>query len=611
MGPSQVTGCLSKPVGDRKRRDQKPRVTPSCNLCRQRKLRCNRQLPCGNCANRNEESSCQYTANHPIRSAEKRPNLPSRIRYLEDRIKQLEKCIGGQASPTRLRNITPDNDMRRQGTPTSSPANGLLLSGPSGTRYINSANWQTIMNACNDLWKDPTEVSPAWLAFLYGIMSCAVWIDHTTNQATSKVSVEVPETFDFYRKCCALCLTRSNYTTPGRCKVEALGLYLGLEYLSCNNLKTSVLVLLGICIRLAIMMRYHQYSESYPHISVFEAEMRRRTWLFLQISDSIVSCQTGVPRVISRRLGNTALPRDLLDTSFGPTTVELPPPQSETQRPTNITYIVAIWRIMEVSNEMMDTLSFKTLSYDETLQLNHDLEVARDHIPPLLRMQATDLSCPITDTDIIIERHALETTFQRARCILHRQYLLANRAESKYDVSMPRSLFQEIIPCVRQHRRAWFGASMSITDCLTAAMIICFEIITLSQAEQTLHAHANRMSGLIELLRNLYNTWKIAPELSFATSQPADILAAMFKLVQSGDPNLTLGSSGPFRFNEHDIQTSPEHFSEQLKEEMETTDPLTLGCLQDLLNTDWEFEMFDWGLWDREMQELNGIISNN
>ncbi|KAJ5540955.1 hypothetical protein N7494_006031 [Penicillium frequentans] len=367
------------------------------------------------------------------------------------------------------------------------------------------------------------------------------------------------------------------------------------------------------------MMGYHQDSQPYSHISVFEAEMRRRTWLFLQIVDSIVSCQTGVPRVISRKLGNTALPRDLLDSSFGPTTVELPPPQSETQRPTNITCVVAHWRIMAVFNEMVDTLSFKTLSYDETLQFGYDLEVARDHIPPLLRMQAIDLSCPITDNDIIIERHALETTYQRVRCILHRQYLLANRAESKYEhfrstcvnaaqriIELQIKLFQDIIPQARQHRRAWFGASMSISDCLTAAMIICFEIIYLSQAEQS--SHAGRISGLTELLRNLYNTWKTAPEPSFETSQSAETLATMFKLVQSND---SLRTSGPKKSIESDRQVPPGPGLEPSREEIEMQDLLTLGCLQDMLNTESEFEMFDWSLWDRQMQELNGIISNN
>ncbi|KAJ5916884.1 hypothetical protein N7504_000899 [Penicillium tannophilum] len=484
---------------------------------------------------------------------------------------------------------------------------------------LNFIHRPTLKSELNDLWKDPTKVSPAWLACLYGMMSCAVWIDHITNQGNSSPRTEVPETFDFYRKSCALCLTSSNYTTPGRYKVEALAIYLELEYLSSNNLKTSVSVLLGICIRLAIMMGYHRDSRPYSQISVFEAEMRRRTWLILQITDSTVSCQTGVPRVVSGRLGDTALPRDILDTSFGPTTVELPPPQSETQRPTNITYMVAVWRIMAVYNEMMDILSFRTLSYDETLQLNQDLEAARDNIPPLLRMQTTDLDGPPTDDDIIVDRHTLEITFQRTRCILHRQYLLANRNEIKNEnfrglcvsaakriIELQIKLFQDILPRAREHRRAWFGASRSITDCLTAAIIICFEIINLSQAEQA--SHADRIAGFIELLRNLYNTWKIAPEPSFETSQSAETLATMFKLVQSGD---SLRSSGPKQSIEIDDQAASRPSPEPSRDETETQDLLTVGCLQDMLSADWEFEMFDWSLWDREMQDLNDIISSN
>lgn len=86
-----------------------------------------------------------------MRSADRAPTLPSRIHYLEDRIKQLETCIEGKASPaTRFGNVTPEKDMRMQGTEVThrdGPTDGLLLSGSSGTRYINSAHWQTIMNA--------------------------------------------------------------------------------------------------------------------------------------------------------------------------------------------------------------------------------------------------------------------------------------------------------------------------------------------------------------------------------------------------------------------------------------------------------------------------------
>jgi hypothetical protein len=76
--------------------------------------------------------------------------------------------------------------------------------------------------------------------------------------------------------------------------------------------------------------------------------------------------------------------------------------------------------------------------------------------------------------------------------------------------------------------------------------------------------------------------------------QSADTLAAMFKLVQSGNSNVTLRSSGAIPSTEHDEQAPPGPCSKLSREEMETQDFSTLGCLQDLLNTDWEFEMFDW-----------------
>lgn len=86
-----------------------------------------------------------------MRSADKNCHLPSRVQFLENRIKELEKCIGEQVSPTtRFEDVTPSDDMRKQSaqaTHVSNPVSGLLLSGPSGTRYINSAHWQTIMNA--------------------------------------------------------------------------------------------------------------------------------------------------------------------------------------------------------------------------------------------------------------------------------------------------------------------------------------------------------------------------------------------------------------------------------------------------------------------------------
>ncbi|KAA8910342.1 hypothetical protein TRICI_004140 [Trichomonascus ciferrii] len=59
--------ALSATTGTKKRRR---RVPVSCNVCRYRKLKCDRQHPCGSCRNLKMESICQYESRFP-------PNIPN------------------------------------------------------------------------------------------------------------------------------------------------------------------------------------------------------------------------------------------------------------------------------------------------------------------------------------------------------------------------------------------------------------------------------------------------------------------------------------------------------------------------------------------------------
>lgn len=59
--------ALSATTGTKKRRR---RVPVSCNVCRYRKLKCDRHLPCGSCRNLKMESICQYESRFP-------PNIPN------------------------------------------------------------------------------------------------------------------------------------------------------------------------------------------------------------------------------------------------------------------------------------------------------------------------------------------------------------------------------------------------------------------------------------------------------------------------------------------------------------------------------------------------------
>ncbi|CAG7945289.1 unnamed protein product [Penicillium salamii] len=445
-------------------------------------------------------------------------------------------------------------------------------------------------SVCDEFWQAPTKVSPAWLAILYGIISCAQWIDHIINvdsPVTKPDGFKPFDLFDLYRKQCALCLANSNYTHPGKYKVEALGLYLGLEYLHSNNLKTSVSVLLAIAIRLATLMGYHRDAKPYSQVTVFDAEMRRRVWLFLQVTDSVVAWQTGVPRIISQKIGDTAFPTNLLDDDFGPTDTKLPPPRPNTHLTSGVIYLIAREHIMSASSDITDKMSMKTLSHEETTHLNQQLEQARDKVPPFLR-----ITNPNTNQDLNLHRYTLEITFQRTRCILHRQYLVTHRNEQKYKplhqicVDSARqilhhqsNLFQGIVHQARLYSRTCFSASLSISDCLTAAMVICFEIICLSRE----HPADSSRADLIRLLQNSCETWRCFPKASFETSKAAETIASMLALVHLDD------SHGAVEF-----PVSVQRGGAELRSPVSMTGDTGTGAFLNVLNGDSTLEMFDW-----------------
>ncbi|KAL8400947.1 hypothetical protein RB594_001103 [Gaeumannomyces avenae] len=154
------------------RRRDRPQL--SCNLCRQRKLRCDRQLPCTNCAKRIMGSSCSYptwppqTAGARVGDVSPSPDLTQqdRIRYLEQELVGLARShrqqhhrphvpgpprdqapsgpsTPGAASPATTRPCRPSS-------PAESDCGSTRLT-RSGTSYVNSAHWAAVLDGIDDL----------------------------------------------------------------------------------------------------------------------------------------------------------------------------------------------------------------------------------------------------------------------------------------------------------------------------------------------------------------------------------------------------------------------------------------------------------------------------
>ncbi|KAJ1707967.1 hypothetical protein NYO67_9904 [Aspergillus flavus] len=578
---------------------------------------------------RNDRSSAPWPSECNTESGTRFVNSAHWQTIMKDATKQLENqniadhssgeeyLQTGPHAPVLLSGLSRNVDMRDlvASLPTRQLADKLVLrcleSDEPALMFIHPPTFQC---QYRKFWQSPCAVSPAWLALLYGVLSCGAWIEKTMNPVM--VESELPDLFHYLREKCAVSIAKSDLTAPGCYKVEAALMYMGIEYLGSNNSKTGVSILLGIISRLAIMMGYHRSTHLYhPPLRPFEVEMRRRCWLLLSVTDSIVALQSGLPRVIYQGLGDFTRPRNLLYEDLDPTMSSLPPSRPETETPSCIMYMLALDDMLSVANEITDITSKGAITPERTIGLDQELKATRDRLPGALRMPLLK-KAPEAQSDITIMQHTLEMIYQRSRCILHRQYLVSPQPTDIYrafrwaSVDAARcvleyqcELFQDVLRSLGNRQRVWFGASRSVSDCLTAAMVICLDVINESKAAQPFSESTR--TELIQLLHKTYLSLKDTPrpsvEIAKAAERVATMLCQMGHAVTEGglrcsQPAAAVASQLP-NYQLADHTAAPEEGA---------SFPYT--AFEDFLNGDNPLELFDWGLWDWEVQQFNSPL---
>lgn len=121
------------------------RLPLSCEPCRERKLKCNRQKPCEMCMKRNAESSCTYST----KASQKQDAKPQTSRAkAQDRLRQLEELVmqmvDANQQPSNGNALTPVSD-------PDSPAEGVLSQKGENTKYVGSTHWSAILENIADL----------------------------------------------------------------------------------------------------------------------------------------------------------------------------------------------------------------------------------------------------------------------------------------------------------------------------------------------------------------------------------------------------------------------------------------------------------------------------
>ncbi len=224
-------------------------------------------------------------------------------------------------------------------------------------------------------------------------------------------------------RCSAECLISSNYSTsPGPHTIEALLLSLQNEFIRRRDAHLGVWVMAGVALRLAMRMGYHRDPVSYPELSVFEGEMRRRIWALMVQLDGLTSYQLGLPPLVQEALCDTKLPRNLLDEDLGVSTTILPPSRPESEL-TPVSYILAKSRLSAVFRRIYIRVCLgRTAAYEEIMDLQRQLLEARNAISIRFRL-SSPLSSVTVSPFLLVRRYSLELLFQKSVCILHRHHM--------------------------------------------------------------------------------------------------------------------------------------------------------------------------------------------
>ncbi|PTU20884.1 hypothetical protein P175DRAFT_0501517 [Aspergillus ochraceoroseus IBT 24754] len=457
----------------------------------------------------------------------------------------------------------------------------------------------------NQFWTRPQDVSLPWLGMLYAILSLGVLFHQRSGDSLEGVTEDQMDIINTSRKRSAQCLSQSNYTLAGRYKVEGLFLYTMVEFYMSNDAQIGVSFLLGITVKLAMRMGYHRDPDQFPAISVFDGEMRRRMWVFLYQLDTLIAFEIGVPRTILDWHYDTALPRNLSDEHYNENTKKLPPPRPENEV-TTTSYTIAKARLMATFGKILDmAYSREPVTYEEALELDRQMEEAHDLVPPVFRARPID-QCIMDPPELIVRRYALENTYQKARCVLHRRYLGEVHSNLRYAYSRVvcitaakqilrgyADIYRENQPGGLMYRNRYFPNSIQYTDNLLAAMILCMELSYSHAAGGALAVRPNDDVAVVirdrdDLLSTLEESHQILNELrkrSVDAQKAYAALTIMLRRVKKGLHTIPPPKSSIFSSSTTDPTTEPEL---ELEAEPVTTSnqPPAYGSWQDLESLD-------------------------
>jgi hypothetical protein len=409
-----------------------------------------------------------------------------------------------------------------------------------------------------------------WLALLYSVLAIgARFIPSNTSTHNSPFAPDPMHTarMAFYREKAVQALILANYTKCPPYTVEACLVYFGSEFARSSDAQFSMWILVGMIIRVALRMGYHREPSKFANISVFKAELRRRTWLVILSIDLVSSAQVGLPRIIQPFMYDTLEPRNLPEDALFEDMSTLPPSLPETEL-TPLLYSIVTTRVRTAHAKVMDLMNATSLPpYREIMSLDAILRYVYDSLPASCKAMSTS-SFDLAADPSSLRRLYLGLSFLKAELMLHRPYHLPGRTDARYEYSrrvclnaasemleFQTKLDEEITPGGKLwspgwqiFTMSWYMSSVVAQDFLLATTVLILDLDEDLTAPAPVGAGAPT-SGLkldrgppgkdriIQLLRAAQAIWIKASRRSHEARKVAEAIRLVLSKVDSSELN--------------------------------------------------------------------------
>ncbi|KAI8652728.1 Fungal-trans domain-containing protein [Fusarium keratoplasticum] len=407
MGLPDGSPVLLRPHPGRRR--EKPQL--SCNSCRQRKRKCDRQRPCSHCIKRHLESTCTYTDSS-----------------------------------------SPSSESRQ------------LHADPSATYDSTVIHPTEFLKRYNAFWEDPIAASVSWLGLLYSIFCLTTQVqsqESCLSRAPETSSCPLPSTemprILVYREKVVQCLIQAQFAKGGPDIMETLVHYIVIENNLNKDSNIGVWLLMGNIVQIAIRMGYHRDPRHFKSLSPYQGEMRRRMWAMIYSLDTGFATQMGLPSSIKHSLSDTAPPRNLQNSDFEACSTELPPARPIDEL-TSSTVIITKFHVAVCMGVVSDMVSSPhALTPEDILAANGKLETTYSSLPrpcqfrpmseslldpPSVVSQASSMAIPQRRgyTDLLTcsssgQRINFYMHYQRARILINWKFLGTSQEPTDSDQS--------------------------------------------------------------------------------------------------------------------------------------------------------------------------------